>query len=60
MFEALCTKYEDFDQTYIQQGFHQVWYQGFVKATVSGVLGDLTFKISEGSNTSEAVAFTIL
>ena len=31
-------------------GFHQVWYQGIVKASVCGVLEDLTFKISEGSN----------
>ena len=30
-------------------GFHQVWYQGIVKATVSGVFEDLKFKISEGS-----------
>ena len=29
---------------------HQVWYQGIVKATVSGVLEDLTLKISEGSD----------
>ena len=28
--------------------FHQVWYQGGVKATVSGVVEDLKFKISEG------------
>ena len=35
---------------HIYQGFHQVWYQGIVKATVSGVLEDLTFKISEGSD----------
>jgi hypothetical protein len=33
-------------------GFHQVWYQGIVKATGSGVLEDLTFKISEGSDQS--------
>ena len=32
------------------QGFHQVWYQGGVKATVSGVVEDLKFKISEGSD----------
>ena len=31
-------------------GFHQVWCQGIVKATVFGVLDDLTFKISEGSD----------
>ena len=31
-------------------GFHQVWYQGGVKATVSGVVEDLKFKISEGSD----------
>ena len=30
--------------------FHQVWYQGGVKATVSGVVEDLEFKISEGSD----------
>ena len=35
---------------YIGQGFHKVWYQDIVKATVSGVLEDLTFKISEGSD----------
>ena len=29
-------------------GVHQVWYQGIVKATVSGVFEDLNFKISEG------------
>ena len=28
---------------YVHQGFHQVWYQSIVKATVSGVLEDLTF-----------------
>ena len=28
---------------YVFQGFHQVWYQGIVTATVSGVLEDLTF-----------------
>ena len=32
---------------YVYQGFHQVWYQGIVKATVSGVFEDLKFKISE-------------
>ena len=32
------------------KGFHQVWYQGIVKATVSGVFEDLKFKISEGSD----------
>ena len=33
-------------------GFHQVWYQGIVKATVSGVrvFDDLRFKISVGSD----------
>ena len=35
---------------YVAQVFHQVWYQVIVKATVSGVLEDLTFKISEGSD----------
>ena len=35
---------------YIHYGFHQVWYQGGVKAKVSGVVEDLTFKISEGSD----------
>ena len=35
---------------YVGQGFHQVWYQGGVKATVSGVVEDLKFKISEGSD----------
>ena len=35
---------------YVHQGFHQVWYQGGVKATVSGVVEDPKFKISEGSN----------
>ena len=29
---------------YKHQGFHQVWYQGGVKATVSGVVEDLKFK----------------
>ena len=33
---------------YVLQGFHQVWYQGIVKATVSGVFEDLKKKISEG------------
>ena len=33
---------------YVHKGFHQVWYQGGVKATVSGVVEDLKFKISEG------------
>ena len=36
-------------------GFHQVWCQGIVKATVSGVLENLTFKISEGSDKIEVV-----
>ena len=35
---------------YIYLGFHQVWYQGGVKATVSGIVEDLKFKISEGSD----------
>ena len=30
--------------------FHQVWYQSGVKATVSGVVEDLRFKISECSD----------
>ena len=30
--------------------FHQVWYQGGMKATVSGVVEDLKFKVSEGSD----------
>ena len=34
----------------IHLGFHQVWYQGGVKAIVSGVVEDLKFKISEGSD----------
>ena len=34
---------------YLHQGFHQVWYQGGVKATVSGVVEDLKFT-SEGSD----------
>ena len=34
----------------IHLGVHQVWYQGGVKATVSGVVEDLKFKISEGSD----------
>ena len=37
-----------FNLVYVQQGFHQVWYQGGVKATVFGVFEDLNFKISEG------------
>ena len=32
----------------IYYGFHQAWYQGIVKATVSGVSEDLKFEISEG------------
>ena len=32
------------------EGFHKVWYKGGVKATVSGVVEDLKFKISEGSD----------
>ena len=35
---------------YIILGFHQVWYQGGVKARVSGVVENLKFKISEGSD----------
>ena len=35
---------------YIHQGFRQVWYQGGVKATVSGVVEDLKFKISKASD----------
>ena len=31
-------------QVYVDQGFHQVWYQGIAKATVSGV-----FEVSEPS-----------
>ena len=34
------------------RGFHQVWYQGGVKAAVSGVVEDLKFKISEGSDSN--------
>ena len=34
----------------IKKGFHQVWYQGIVKAIVFRVLEDLKFKISEGSD----------
>ena len=30
------------------RGFNKFWYQGGVKATVSGVFEDLKFKISEG------------
>ena len=36
------------------QGFHQVWYQGGVKATVSGVVENLKFKISETANWAES------
>ena len=32
------------------EGFHQVWYQGIVKATVSGVFENLKLKISESSD----------
>ena len=35
---------------YLGKGFHQVWYQGIVKATVFGVFEDLKFKISESSD----------
>ena len=31
---------------YLQHGFHQVWYQGGAKSTVSGVFEDLKFKTS--------------
>ena len=34
----------------VGQGFQQAWYQGMVKATVSGVFEDLKFKISGGSD----------
>ena len=33
-----------------------VWYQGTLKATVSGVFEDLKFKISEGSDQNLAVS----
>ena len=33
---------------HLHQGFHQVWYQGIVKAAVSGVFEDFKVKISEG------------
>ena len=39
-----------FISLYVYQGFHQVWYQGTVKATVSGVVEDRKLKISEGSD----------
>ena len=35
-------------QRYVGQGESKVWYQGILKATVSGVFEDLKFKISEG------------
>ena len=35
---------------YVLQGFHQVWYQGIVKATVFGVFEDFKLNISEGSD----------
>ena len=35
---------------YIHQEFHQVRYQGIVKATVTEGFEDLKFKISEGSD----------
>ena len=41
------------------QGFHQVWYQGGMKATVSGVLEDLKFKNSEGSNKTETATWAV-
>ena len=34
----------------VQQGASKVWYQGILKATVSGVFEALKFKISEGSD----------
>ena len=37
-----------FQRVYYVQGFHQVWYQGGMKATVSGVVEDLKVRISEG------------
>ena len=36
--------------TCLHQGMSKVWYQGILKATVSGVFEDLKFKISEGSD----------
>ena len=43
-------RFATFKFKYVSQGFHQVWYQGGVKATVYGVVEDLKFKISEGSD----------
>ena len=40
-------------QVYVYQGFHQIWYQGGVKATVSGVVEALKLKISEGSDQNQ-------
>jgi hypothetical protein len=34
--------------TLYSRGCKKVWYQGILKATVSGVFEDLKFKISEG------------
>ena len=33
--------------------FHQVWYQGIVKAILSGVFQDLKFKLKSWSEPSE-------
>ena len=55
-FQARAFKFKKFlDLKYIGQRFHQVWYQGIEKATVSGVIEDLTFKISEGMDQTEVV-----
>ena len=35
---------------HVDQGLSKVWYQGVLKATVSGVYEDLMFKISKDSN----------
>ena len=35
-------------------GMSKVWYQGILKATVFGVLQDLKFKISEGSDQGQS------
>ena len=37
------------------QGFHQVWYQGIVKATVFGVFEDLKFKFQNSWTKIEVV-----
>ena len=39
---------------YVGEGFHQIQYQGGVKSTVSEVFEDLKFKISVGSDKSQA------